>query len=49
MHESEHVALMRRVSYIFQTRHLCSVAFAEWKVTAMTVSELLDVVNRKGN
>lgn len=46
MHESEHVALMRRVAYIFMTRHLCTREFSEWRVTAMSVAELLDVERR---
>lgn len=40
LHESEHVALMRRVSHTMQTKHECTQTFADWKVGDMTVDEL---------
>jgi putative alpha-1,2-mannosidase len=40
LHEEVLVALMRRVSHIFQTKHHCTKAFSDWKVTDMTVAEL---------
>jgi hypothetical protein len=48
MHEQEQVALMRRVSHIFQTVHNCSVSFSDWKVTEMTVAEL-QFIEEKNN
>jgi hypothetical protein len=47
MHESEIIALMGRVSYIFQTVHHCSVAFSDWKVADMTLGELQQVASRQ--
>ena len=47
MHESDVIALMRRVSYIFQTVHHCSVVFSDWKVTDMTLNELQHVASRQ--
>jgi hypothetical protein len=49
MHESEVISLMRRVSYIFQTKHNCTASFSDWKVTEMTVSELLAIANKEEN
>lgn len=46
MHESEVVALMRRVSYIFQHKHKCSAEFSDWKVTTMSPAELQDIERR---
>lgn len=46
LHESEHVALMRAVSQHFQTHHKCTAEFSDWKVTEMTVDELLWVFDR---
>ena len=46
LHESEHVALMRAVSQHFQTHHKCTAEFSDWKVTEMTVDELLWVLDR---
>lgn len=40
MYESEQIALMNRVSRIFQEKHKCTKEFSDWKVTEMTVEEL---------
>ena len=45
LHESD-VALMRAVSQHFQTHHKCTAEFSDWKVTEMTVDELLWVLDR---
>ena len=46
LHESDSLALMRAVSQHFQTHHKCTVEFSDWKVTEMTVDELLWVLDR---
>ena len=46
MHEDEVIALMRRVSYLFQTKHNCTKTFSDWKVTDLTVRELLEIEGR---
>ena len=46
MHEDEVIALMRRVSNLFQTKHDCTQTFSDWKVTDLTVQELLEIEGR---
>jgi hypothetical protein len=46
LHESEQVALMRRVAHIFMVKHDCTAEFSNWKVTDMTVAELQYVDNQ---
>jgi hypothetical protein len=47
LHENEHIELMNRVSRILQSKHKCSAEFSDWKVTEMSVSDLLWVLDRQ--
>jgi hypothetical protein len=47
LHESEHIALMNRVSRIFQDKHGCTASFSDWKVMEMTPSELQAVLDKQ--